>query len=465
MKSDRTGNWVMRKVGGALAIGCALAMVAGCVEEEYQPPADEVTVGQEIKGGERDYDTNGVVGMFSGASGGMCSGTLIAPNLVLTAQHCVAELNGQQQVLCPDNRFGEPPSEFGRTNDGSQIYVTPDDTLSRESSFVRGATVTVPDGEGYFCGEDIALLRLSQNVPSSVAEVIPPRLDEPVTYGESYTAIGFGHTGDGSDAGYRRILTGLTAQCGGSDCPDYTSVTPTEWLGEGGTCQGDSGGPAIDEDGRVLGALSRGASGCRSSIYSAVSGRPDWMRQQGLQAAEAGNYEPLPWMIEGEADDIDGDGILNDEDNCTTRANPDQADVDDDGKGDACDDDDDNDGVSNSEDNCPEVGNAAQKDADGDGKGDACDGDDDNDGIQNTRDNCPNAANPSQSDLDLDGKGDVCDDVLDAAPNSDDGSNFDSGSQEGGCNSTVQGSPMNAATHVAIGLFLFGLVSVARRRR
>jgi hypothetical protein len=466
MKLDRTGKWVMRKFGSLVALSVALAMVAGCVEEEYEPPADEVTIGQEIKGGERDYDTNGVVGMFSGASGGMCSGTLIAPNLVLTAQHCVAELNGQQQVLCPDNRFGEPPSRFGSPNNGSQIFVTPDPELSRNSSFVRGAALSVPDGEGYFCGEDIALLRLSQNVPESVARVIPPRIDEPVTRGETYTALGYGHVGDGSGAGVRRILTGLTSQCGGGSCPEYTSVTDTEWLGEGGTCQGDSGGPAIDEQGRVLGALSRGASGCRSSVYSAVAGRPDWMRQQGLAAAEAGNYDPLPWMIEGESDDIDGDGVLNDDDNCTTRKNPEQNDVDEDGKGDACDDDNDNDGVPNDEDNCPTVGNDAQNDSDGDGQGDACDdfNDTDNDGIQDTKDNCPNAANGDQSDLDLDGKGDACDDVLDAAPNSSSG--FDSGSEDtGGCNATVQGSPLNAAAHVALGLVLFGLVSLRRRRK
>ncbi|MGM0556177.1 MAG: thrombospondin type 3 repeat-containing protein [Myxococcota bacterium] len=447
----------MRKLGSAIALTSALAMVAGCVEEEYQPPADEVTVGQEIKGGERDYETNGVVGMFSGASGGICSGTLIAPNLVLTAQHCVAEISAQQ-VIC-----GE--TSFGNTYSGTQMFVTTDPELERNSNFVRGSEIIVPPGDGDMCGQDIALLRLSQNVPESTAQTIPPRLDPHVSRGEGYKAIGYGHTGDGSGAGIRRILTGLSAQCGGGTCPSYTSVTDTEWLGEGGTCQGDSGGAAIDSDGFVLGALSRGASGCRSSVYSAVSGWPDWMRQNGRDAAEQGGYAPLPWMLEGESDDIDGDGILNDDDNCPTRANPDQADVDDDGKGDACDDDNDNDGVSNSQDNCPEVGNPDQSDIDGDGLGDACDDDNDNDGVKNTQDNCPTVANPSQSDLDLDGKGDACDDTLDAAPTDGDSNSFDSGSEGSGCNATVQGSPISAAAHVMMGLFLLGLVSVFRRRR
>ena len=44
-------------------------------------------------------------------------------------------------------------------------------------------------------------------------------------------------------------------------------------------------------------------------------------------------------------DDIDGDGICGDIDNCVDTANSDQIDTDGDTEGDACDSDDDNDGV------------------------------------------------------------------------------------------------------------------------
>jgi hypothetical protein len=54
-------------------------------------------------------------------------------------------------------------------------------------------------------------------------------------------------------------------------------------------------------------------------------------------------------------------------------ANTDQADNDDDGKGDVCDDDDDNDTVTDANDNCPFDANPDQADGDGDGVGDACD--------------------------------------------------------------------------------------------
>lgn len=107
--------------------------------------------------------------------------------------------------------------------------------------------------------------------------------------------------------------------------------------------------------------------------------------------------------------DTDGDGIVDQLDNCPTTPNANQADADNDGVGDVCDNDADNDGVSDANDNCPNTPNANQADADNDGIGDVCDSDADNDGIANGSDNCPNTANPNQADHDNDGSGDVCD--------------------------------------------------------
>jgi choice-of-anchor B domain-containing protein len=71
--------------------------------------------------------------------------------------------------------------------------------------------------------------------------------------------------------------------------------------------------------------------------------------------------------------DVDGDSILDSNDNCVNISNLDQLDSDDDKQGDVCDDDDDNDGVLDDNDNCPLVANPNQEDIDNDGIGDVCD--------------------------------------------------------------------------------------------
>lgn len=129
--------------------------------------------------------------------------------------------------------------------------------------------------------------------------------------------------------------------------------------------------------------------------------------------------------------DRDEDRVCDADDNCVEVANSDQADADDDGRGDECDDtpgtcddrggDDDKDGACEHDDNCAGVPNPSQRDVDGDGLGDACDtvnggdtcsgtgGDADGDSVCQAGDNCPSEANPDQRDADHDGAGDACD--------------------------------------------------------
>jgi cytosine/adenosine deaminase-related metal-dependent hydrolase len=101
-------------------------------------------------------------------------------------------------------------------------------------------------------------------------------------------------------------------------------------------------------------------------------------------------------------------------------------------------DDEDGDGVKDADDDCPSIFNpirpmdgGKQADFDGDGRGDACDpcpldakdgcpaldaNDVDGDGIPNGTDNCPDKANPKQEDADGDGHGDLCDPCADPNP-------------------------------------------------
>jgi hypothetical protein len=142
--------------------------------------------------------------------------------------------------------------------------------------------------------------------------------------------------------------------------------------------------------------------------------------------------------------DPDHDGVSDPNDNCPNNFNPNQADLDKDGKGDACDNDIDGDNEPNSKegnqgsdprDACDPDPNDPLCDTDGDGTPNPDDPDDDNDGVpdgqdpdpldpcvpsadacdtdgdgvNNAEDNCDNVPNPGQNDADGDGIGNACD--------------------------------------------------------
>jgi hypothetical protein len=100
--------------------------------------------------------------------------------------------------------------------------------------------------------------------------------------------------------------------------------------------------------------------------------------------------------------DSDGDGTLDNTDNCVSQANASQLNTDHDSQGDACDSDDDNDGVADGGDNCSTTSNASQANSDVQGGGDACDADDDNDGLP---DSAPSEAGAARTDRDSDDDG------------------------------------------------------------
>jgi arylsulfatase A-like enzyme len=129
--------------------------------------------------------------------------------------------------------------------------------------------------------------------------------------------------------------------------------------------------------------------------------------EQTREQLNALGYMDLPESTSHNANDLDGDGIKNGNDNCFYKINPQQEDTDGDGVGDHCD-------------SCPTIANSEQEDRDGDKIGDACDNciDTDWDGYGNpgfvntcNEDNCPYTFNPVQKDTyppGSNGVGDAC---------------------------------------------------------
>lgn len=392
----------MLLVSSMIGWGCSDATSGPQPESANELPNADKTAEQSIDGGSIDRQNTAVVGMQVGRS--MCTGTLIAKNLVLTARHCVSELSSTR-VACGSSTFQ------GKKSKGN-IGVTTDTRIDRNASFYGVERIHVPSGNDV-CGKDIALLRLRSNVPSSEATPRKPRLQSDVSRATDYTAIGYGDTGDSSGrAGVRRILENRDVRAlGPASRSGQTLLAAEDFAGSGGTCRGDSGGGAYDSQGRVAGVLSRGGNTrenkCASSIYTDVYDWRQWIQKKAGEAAQSGGY-PAPSWTDG-PEDSDDDGVPDESDNCPNTSNSDQKDIDGDGQGDACDSDIDADGVDNGNDNCPKVSNPGQQDLDNDGRGDACDEDIDGDGVENNSDNCTKTPNPDQTITHGDGDGDACD--------------------------------------------------------
>ncbi|MFO0561018.1 MAG: S1 family peptidase [Polyangiales bacterium] len=274
------------------------AAMAGCA-------ADVGQTSQGIFGGVNDTVHTNVLGIVIQTSMGLgeCTGSLIAPNLVLTARHCVSDTSSEA-IVCStftQNGMTYTPTTAGPPFNPGSFLVTTDPVISQRSPFTRVAEVWVPDNTTNqpMCGKDIALLRLTSNITS--VPLIEPRVDIAARVGEIFTASGYGATNSrGAGSGTRRMRDGLRVEHVGlaQARPGLTVVAEQELLADTGTCQGDSGGPALDEIGAVFGILSRGdATSCASPIYTRVDSYGAWIRERTRAAATSGGY-PLPSWVE-----------------------------------------------------------------------------------------------------------------------------------------------------------------------
>lgn len=226
----------------SLLLATAL-LASSCLDGDFEQNDDIASQGQSIIGGTEDPLDDAVVAVFVG---GLCTGTLVAPRIVLTAAHCVGD--------AIEAGF----TDFGQVNfgDGRGAWIASIDIIDMTMHrFYKPPA---------FLTNDIALVRLASPAPSSIdpLPISTTNLTED-DVGLQLRVVGFGNTdgsNGGSGAGEKNQLVVPLLEVSGGHIGLGDRIS--------NTCQGDSGGPTFAKfDGveHVIGVTSFGSNECRAT--------------------------------------------------------------------------------------------------------------------------------------------------------------------------------------------------------
>lgn len=202
----------------------------------------------------------------------LCSGALVAPNLVLTARHCVSRAV-TAMPSCDAKGRSHNGAHLAEDADPAMISIYTGSKVRPEVDLPSAkAIATVHPAGSVLCDADVAFIVLDR--PITNAAILPMRLHASVEAGDLVVPVGFGG-GHENVVGTRvaREFSHVLATGPTANAATGAVLGPREFEVDHATCRGDSGGPAIDaKSGEVVGVVSRGGSctGRGNHVYTRI---------------------------------------------------------------------------------------------------------------------------------------------------------------------------------------------------